>query len=269
MDIQNQIELEKLYAKNQTMGRLRMEFQIPEIVNHCKESNLPLDFALDLLSHMVLHKRATMSMLVGILHSHFGDRQEDLQACADMIWKAAELDLIDYDPQAWKFVIRIDLTQDVYDDLERYQYPLPMVVKPMPVLSNRDTGYVTIRGSVILKGNHHDDDVCLDHLNRVNKTALKINPDTARMIKNQWRNLDKPKEGETRDEYDARVRAFDKYDRTSREVMESMFLTGTPIYLTHRYDKRGRCYAQGYHVNTQGSPWNKAVIEFAQEELVQ
>ena len=52
-----------------------------------------------------------------------------------------------------------------------------------------------------------------------------------------------------------------------REVMEALFMMGNEFYLTHRYDKRGRCYAQGYHVTTQGNPWNKAVIEFAHEEL--
>jgi len=38
--------------------------------------------------------------------------------------------------------------------------------------------------------------------------------------------------------------------------------------LTHKYDKRGRCYSQGYHVNPQGNDWNKAVIEFAEKEPV-
>jgi DNA-directed RNA polymerase len=44
---------------------------------------------------------------------------------------------------------------------------------------------------------------------------------------------------------------------------------GNRFYLTHRYDKRGRTYAQGYHVNTQGNCWNKAVIELADEEVVE
>lgn len=268
MDMQNQIDLEKLFAKNQTMSRLKSEFRIPEIIEHCQSKGVPLDFAMDLLAQMVLHKRAQMSMLVGMLHHHFGREVPALQATVDMIWKSAEVDLIDFDPQAWEFVIRIDVTEDVYLDLERYQYPLPMVVPPLEVKSNRDTGYATIKGSVILKDNHHEDDICLDHINRVNQIPLVINPDTARMVQNQWKNLDRCKPGETKKDYEARVRAFEKYDRVSRDVMETMFMTGEPLYLTHRYDKRGRSYCAGYHVNPQGNAWNKAVVEFAQQELV-
>jgi len=39
--------------------------------------------------------------------------------------------------------------------------------------------------------------------------------------------------------------------------------------MTHRYDKRGRVYCMGYHVNYQGTPWNKAVIELADKEMIQ
>jgi DNA-directed RNA polymerase len=38
--------------------------------------------------------------------------------------------------------------------------------------------------------------------------------------------------------------------------------------MTHKYDKRGRTYSQGYHIQPQGSDWNKAVIEFADKEIV-
>ena len=268
MDIQNQIELEQLYAKNQTMSRLREEFSIPEIKDHLVLNEIPVPFGIDLLAQMVLHKRANMSLLVGTLHSHFGDDTAALQACADMICKASVADLVDFDEMSNKFVIRIDVPDKVREDLDRFQYPLPMVVEPLEVKTNRDTGYVTLKGSVILGKNHHSDDVCLDHINRVNKIPLAINPDTARMVANQWKNLDKPKEGEEKDEYAKRVKAFEKYDSVSREVMESLYMTEEPIYLTHSFDKRGRCYAQGYHVNPQGSAWNKAVVEFANQELV-
>ena len=268
MDYINQIELEGLFHKNQTMNRLRREFAIPEIIEYLQEVKIPQDFAINLLAQMVLHKRAKMSVLVGLLHHHFGNRREDLQTCADMVIRAAEADLIDWDDFAAEMVLRIDVSQDVYDDLDRYQYPLPMVVEPNLVVSNRDTGYLTSKGSIILRQNHHEDDVCLDHINRVNKTKLTINVDTVRMVKNQWKNLVRPKDGETKAEFDRRVKCFEKYDRTAKDVMEHLFIAGNEFHLTHKYDKRGRCYAQGYHVNPQGNDWNKAVIEFANKEIV-
>ncbi len=263
-----QIELEELFAKNHLLPRLRREFQQPELVQHCEDHAIPLGFAVDLLAQMVLHRRATMSMLVGILHPHFGDSIFDLQACANMIELAADAGLVEFNALSWQFVLRFDVSDAVKTEIERFQYPLPMVVPPQEVETNRDTGYFTIRGSILLKDNHHDDDVCLDHINRVNRVPLVINADTARMVENQWKNLDRPKVGETREDYDARVRAFEKYDRVSREVIEAIYLIDQPFYLTHRYDKRGRCYAQGYHVTTQGNAWNKAMVEFAEREVV-
>lgn len=272
-----QYVLEDLFNKNQTLTRLRREFQDPAIREHCEAHDIPFDFAIDLLVQMVLHKRATVATLVGILVRHFvADRDaipevHELQACADMLRRAAEVDLVDWDPNAKRFVIRIDVTADVYEDLERYQYPLPLVVPPREVTSNRETGYHSEdsrRGSIILKNKHHEDDVCLDHINRVNQTRFAVNPNTVAMVQNQWRHLDRQKEDETREEYHRRVKAFEKYDRVSREVIENLTMMGGEFYLTHRYDARGRCYAQGYHLNPQGNDWNKAVIEFADKEIV-
>lgn len=273
-DIQTQIELEELHHKNQLLPRLRAEFEIEEIFDHADEHDLDHEFIVDLLAQMVLHKRATASTLIGILWRHFTDNHEDttgFQHCADAIVKAAEVDFIDWHQLAQQFVLRIDVSDDVYADLERYQYPLPLVVLPKEVKTNRDTGYWSMgcaKGSLILRGGHHDDDICLDHINRVNRTALRVNPETAEMVQNQWRGLDRQKTDETKEEYLRRVKAFEKYDRTARDVMQHLFMAGNRFHLSHKYDKRGRCYAQGYHVNPQGNDWNKAVIEFADGELV-
>ena len=40
------------------------------------------------------------------------------------------------------------------------------------------------------------------------------------------------------------------------------------FYLTHAYDKRGRTYAQGYHVSYQGNDWNKACVQFGRAEAL-
>lgn len=272
-DTQTQIELEKLFHKNQLMTRLRMEFRQPEIIEICTQHKLKVDFVIDLLSQMALHKRTQIAVLVGLLHRHFDEcptLTQNLQACVDMLCRSVEAGLVNVDPCMHEmFIIAIDLSKEVYDELELFQYPLPMVVPPRKITSNQETGYLTGRGSVILKnGNHHEQDVCLDHLNRVNSVPLKINPETARMVKNQWRRLDRQKPGETKQEFQKRKAAFEKYDRNAKEVMEHLSVTGDQFWMTHKYDKRGRTYAQGYHVNPQGTPWNKAVIEFAEEEVL-
>lgn len=262
-----QIEIEKLFHKNQLFPRIRGEFEACEFdfEAHMLEHDIDVSFGFDLLVQMVLHKRAALPALVGALRKHFDG---DCQKTTDELTKAVQADLLDWSPVARQFIIKFGISADVQVDLDRYQYPLPMVVPPLALEDNHSTGYYTSRNSVILRQNHHDEDVCLDHLDRVNKTRFRVNQDVATTIKNRWRNLDKPKADEDVGEYQKRVKAFEKYDRTAHDVMDHLGLaTEGEFYLTHKVDKRGRTYCQGYVVNYQGTAWNKAVIEFANQEV--
>jgi hypothetical protein len=268
---QHQIELEKLYSKNQTLSRIRREFTDCQTFNfeaYLEHHRIDVDFGIDLLVQMALHKRTTPSTLIGILRRHFEPLVSASQLAANMLEKALAARLVLWDDPAGQFVVMFNITEDVQRDLDRYQFPLPMVVPPRRVRDNWETGYFTARESIILRKNHHDDDVCLDHINRANQVRFMINFDTAHMISGAWRNLDKPKAGESKEDFDKRVKAFDKYDRSSKDVIDQLVAHGNEFYLTHRYDKRGRIYCQGYHVNYQGAPWNKAVIELADKEFV-
>jgi hypothetical protein len=265
--INHQIELELLFNKNQTIHRIRKEFVECKTFDYCEyiqSKDIDLAFGIDFLVQMVLHKRTTLPIMVAILRHHFNSSQET----ATEILKSVYADLADWNNQTRQLILIHNISKDVQDDLDRFQYPLPMVVEPRTVNSNRDTGYLTGTGSLILRKNHHEDDICLDHINRLNRIKFTINRDTAFMIKNQWRNLDKPKEGESKLDYQKRVKAFDKYDKTAKEVIDLLLSESETIYLTHKYDKRGRSYCQGYHVNYQGAEWNKAVIELSEKEIV-
>lgn len=266
----HQLELERLFNKNQTLERLRKEFLECEdfdFVAYMESHDIDSDFGLDLLVQMALHKRTTLPIMVSILRHHF-DGEDASQLTADMILKAAEADLVDWHPIYRQLIVVFDTPADVQEELDRFQYPLPMVVHPKKLADNRDTGYFLSRNSVILRKNHHEEDVCLDHLNRMNHIKFSIDHDTANMIANRWKNLDKAKPNETEQDFQKRVRAFEKYDRTAKEVLYLLLTYGNEIYLTHKYDKRGRTYCQGYYVTYQGAPWNKAVLELADKEIV-
>lgn len=262
----HQIELERLFSKNQLIQRVKAEFTECPIFNfkqYFKEQLIPEDFGFSLLVQMALHRRADMSTMIGCLRHHCKSGQE----CADLLLKSAMADLVDWSPTLHIFIVKLTISADVQADIDRFQYPLPMVVEPKEVKSNTDSGYFLNNSSIILKHNHHDDDVCLDHINRMNRVKFTINFNTATMIRNQWRNLDKPKEGETREDFERRVRAFNKYDKTAKGVIETLIEHGNEFHFTHKYDKRGRTYCQGHHANYQGTPWNKAVIEFSSTEI--
>lgn len=264
----HQAELENLFSKNQLMTRLRQEFYYCEEIDFkaCfKALGVPVEFGIDMLAQIALHKRCDMQTMVGVLRNHCKSAQE----VVDYLQICAEADLIDWNGALQVWVVKFTITQDVQDELDRFQYPLPMVVRPRLVENNRDTGYLLGRGSMILKQNHHDEDICLDHINRVNGIKFSINLNVMQTISNTWRDLDKPKEGESNADYERRKRAFEKYDRTSHDVISLLIHEGNEFYFTHKYDKRGRVYCQGYHVNVQGHSWNKAVLLFAEGEALE
>lgn len=264
-----QLHLEELYDKNQLMPRVRRVFRECDNFNfleYLAEKEIPIDFGIDLLAQMAVRKRANLSTLVGLLRHHFKEEENPSQACALMLERALQANLVDYAAPIQTFIVVATISDELQKELDRFQYPLPMVIPPRPIKTNIDTGYLTSKGSVILQDNHHWNDVCLDHLNRVNQVALSINLDTAQTIQNEWRNLDKQKPDETFQDYQKRVKAFEKYDSVAKDVLDLLVKEGNEVYLTHRYDKRGRTYCMGYHVNYQGTAWNKAVIEFAKKE---
>lgn len=269
---EHQLALEHLYDKNQTLRRIRKEFTDCKSFNFkafFEKAEIPEAFAFDAMVQMALHRRTSVSTMVGILRRHYEPASDACQQAADMLKKMVDVGLIEWLPNREQLVVVASIDEDVQRDLDRYQYPMPMVVKPLPVRNNLQLGYLATKGSIILRNNHHDEDVCLDHINRLNRIRFSIDFDTARMIANRWRHLDKPKAGETENDYRKRVKAFEKYDRNSRQVIDQMLSLGNEFYLTHRYDKRGRSYCQGYHINYQGTPWNKAVIELADKEYVE
>jgi hypothetical protein len=263
MTIQKQIELENLYSKNQLMPRIKAEFinsKTPDFVGYLDSLDIDKNFGITVLAQMSLHKRCDLPTLVGIMSNDSVTPQE----AADLLYQLACADLLDWSPALRLFTVRYEISADVQEELDRFQYPLPFVVEPKEIESNMDRGYYTTKGSVILKNNHHDGDVCLDHLNRCNKVQFSIDQRVVSMVKNQWRNLDKPKQDETKQDFAKRIKAFEKYDRTAHDVMAML---PEKFNLSHRPDKRGRTYSQGYHVNYQGSAWNKAVICFSQKEV--
>lgn len=265
---QHQIELELLYNKNQLLPRIRNEFINCKDFNfneYLAEKDIPHGFGIELLTQIALHKRASLPIMVGVLQHLCRSAQE----CADLLFQCAVADLIDWSPDLQIFVVKFTISDDVQEDLDRFQYPLPMIVEPTWIEDNKQNGYLTSKGSIILRNNHHGDDVCLDHINRMNRIQLTVNLNTVSMVKNKWRNLDKPKEGEKKGDFERRRKAFEKFDRTAKDVIDVLSKETDEFYLTHKYDKRGRTYCQGHHLTYQGNAWCKAIIEFANMEIVQ
>jgi hypothetical protein len=194
----------------------------------------------------------------------FSDRTEAITTVAELMAVLCLTDAFDItkaDRSASLMVeSRIPLGENLVDFIENSQYLPPMVCEPLELTHNYSSGYLTHNDSLILgTGNHHDGDICLDVLNTMNKVALKLDVDFLSTVEEQP-TFDLKDQDQT-DQWNA-------FKRQSYKFYSLMVQQGNCLYLTHKVDKRGRIYAMGYHITTQGTAFKKAQLELVNEEIV-
>lgn len=194
----------------------------------------------------------------------FSDRAEAITTVAELMAVLCRTDVFDInkeDKQASLVVVsRINLPDNLVDFIDNSQFLPPMVCEPLELVHNYSSGYLTHNDSLILgTGNHHDGDLCLDVLNTMNKVALQLDTEFLSTVEETPTfDLD------TKDKQDQWLR-FKKQSYMFYSLMEQQ---GNTFYINHKVDKRGRIYAHGYHINTQGTAFKKAMLEFSNEEVV-
>lgn len=159
-------------------------------------------------------------------------------------------------------ISRIPLSVSLVDFVINSQYLPPMVCEPQHLKHNFSSGYLTHNDSLILGGpiNHHDGDICLDVLNTMNKVALKLDLDFLCTVEEE--------PTFALDTEDKRMQ-WENFKKQSYRFYDLMQSQGNRFYLTHKVDKRGRIYAQGYHITTQGTAFKKAMLELAEPEYIE
>lgn len=194
----------------------------------------------------------------------FSDRTEAITTVAELLAVLCLTDAFDItkaDKSASLMVeSRIPLPYGVLNFILNSQYLPPMVCEPLELTHNYSSGYLTHNDSLILgTGNHHDGDICLDVLNTMNKVALKLDTDFLSTVEEEP--TFELKDQDQTDQWLA-------FKQQSYDFYSLMVQQGNNFYLTHKVDKRGRIYAMGYQITTQGTAFKKAMIELAHEEIV-
>lgn len=258
---ETQSGLEELFNKHQLLPVLRKEFM--EMAEDCVICE-PVMTA-EVLAQLYLHRQADVPTMVGILTPKYGTPQE----VADKLLMLCEIDYIDFQESSGKFIVKYDVSEDVQKMLDRYQYPLPMVITPNMVRKNYDTGYETIKASCVLNGSEYfdDKDMCLDHLNRANSVSLALGMETIYSTEAKYLRPTRHS-GEDFVEFRKRQKQSDVFYATTVEVMETIHALSDELFITHKYDRRGRCYASGYHISTQGDDYRKAILQLANKEII-
>ena len=195
----------------------------------------------------------------------FDDKPAAITTMAEILAVLCETNVFDiyklskYD--SIKVKHNIPLPQELKDFIRDSEYLPPMLCEPRKLVNNYSSGYLTHNDSLILgNGNHHNGDICLDVLNKKNSTPLKLCVEFISKYEEESN-----KEFETPEQREQ----WSNFKRQSYEFYTLMAQQGNKFYLTHKVDKRGRIYAQGYHISTQGTSFKKASIELYEEEVVE
>lgn len=194
----------------------------------------------------------------------FSDKTSAITTVAELIAVLCRTDAFDIGKAnrmaSLTVISRIPLEPELLVFIENSQYLPPMVCTPLELESNYSSGYLTHNDSLILgSGNSHSGDICLDVLNLVNKVALRLDTDFLSSIEEE-----PTFELDTQD----KTNQWNVFKKQSYDFYLLIAQYGNTFYLTHKVDKRGRIYSQGYQISTQGTPFKKASIELAHEELV-
>lgn len=153
-----------------------------------------------------------------------------------------------------------ELPNNIKQKIADTMYLPPMVCKPFKVSDNYTYHSMTEQGSLILgkSVNHHKYPLAYDAINIASAIPLALDKHILgfREVPN--------KELDTQEKVDA----FNRMQLASTKVYSFLLENGNKWYLRWRYDKRGRMYSQGYHVNIQSTDYKKALVSFADKELL-
>lgn len=194
----------------------------------------------------------------------FDDKADSIKTVAEMMAVLCLTDAFDIvkGDRSDSLVIQshIPLSQRLLGYVVQSGYLPPLVCEPDELTSNYDSGYFTHNDCLVLgKRNGHSGDLCLDVLNKQNKVPMTLDLDFLRTVEEMpTKPLDTPMKAQQWMQF--KTESYERYKLIANQ--------GNRFYLTNKYDMRGRLYAQGYHISHMGASFKKAMVEFADKEMV-
>lgn len=195
----------------------------------------------------------------------FDDRVAALQTAAEILAVLAGtgayvIEQAENNHSLW-VTSRIQLPANLVDAAIRAEYLPPMVTPPKRIRKNNDSPYFTIPDNVMLgRGNYHSGNLALDVIDTQNQVPLSLSREFLEAV---------PEVPTFEVDTLQKQQLWTTFVQTSQRIYQMLFQQGNEFYLTNKVDKRGRLYAQGYHVTTQGAAFKKAMIELARAEIVE
>ena len=221
-----------------------------------------------LITVLPLHQPTLLTQVVGQIHRGLGFDQvvDGVKTAAEILAVLQHTGLFgigkidDDEENRWYLMSNCSMSDELMDFLQETQYQPPMVCTPNVVSKNYDKVHLTYHESMILGShNHHNDDICLDHINRMNQIPLCLDTQLLSAYSEQPDNKINDPE---------KLEQWESFVRNSYRMYLELVKAGNRFHIPHKYDKRGRSYSQGYHVNIQGNSFRKAIIDYADKEVV-
>lgn len=120
--------------------------------------------------------------------------------------------------------------------------------------------------SLILgKGNNVNQHISKEAINALQSVAWELNVDILDDLRDVLKDSD---EALSTYELQDRVKAFNLRDVETDNVIQYLLDNGNTFFFGWKYDKRGRSYSQGYHVNPQGNEYRKAMLQFSNKKML-
>jgi hypothetical protein len=147
---------------------------------------------------------------------------------------------------------KLSLDEAMLQRIANTKYLPPMLVPPSDVSSNKGNQYLTFKTSLVKKSyNFHNEYLAYDVINILQSYELSLDEFVVHQeIESSKTELDTQ---EKKDNFNRMVLAS---KATYLEILDA----GNKFYEPWSYDKRGRSYMDGYHINYQSSQYKKALI---------
>ena len=190
---------------------------------------------------------------------------DNVKTAAELIAVASSSELYDIllpkanDENRMFVKANVTLPDETIQYINSTAYILPSLIEPRTVKQNHHTGYLTHNGSLIL-GNktHHNHTLALDAINIANKIPLSLDIETI------MEDEPVPKDNQN----PQTIEQHEQFVNECQQIHDEMLAAGNRFYLTWKFDKRGRMYSQGYHINIQATEYRKASISLANKEII-
>mgnify|MGYP006087079407 CR=1 FL=1 len=171
----------------------------------------------------------------------------------------------------WMIHSDLYLSEETYKMIDCHMFLPPMVSKPKTIKNCWESPYYTFNEAVMTGRSdlNNNKNIGIDVINKQTNIALTLNEEFLKSVAElPPNNLDKDEDCDTFTDLTKKREEWDVFKKESEEVYSLMVENGNKFYLAWKPDQRLRLYAKGYHINPQGRPYKKAMIELHHKDIV-